>query len=208
MIDFAQKIKQKISEGLPGERFQLQMAPETRYAENIIFAPEKAKLSAVLILVFEEEGEKKLVLIKRNDDGQPHSGQVAFPGGRFEEKDKSLINTALREAQEEVGVSVSLENVLGELTPLYIPVSNFKVQPVVAFCKNSPKFLPDHSEVAYIIKVKLSDLLNAEVCKKQIEAYDKKFNIAYFNLENEHVWGATSMILNEFRQILNKIQKS
>ncbi len=208
MIKFIKDIEKNLKKELPGEQSQIKMSPEIRYAENISSSEKGARESAVMILVFGDndmyDKDLQIVLIKRNDDGQPHSGQIAFPGGKYEDKDKNLINTAKRETYEEVGVLSEKITVLGKLTPLYIPVSNFNVCPIVAYSPENLEFTPDHSEVAYIIKVKISDLLNAKIHKKKIKRYGKEFVIPYFDFNNEHVWGATAMILNEFRDILNK----
>jgi len=208
MKKFIKNIKKSLESELPGDNSHQKMSPETRYAENISFAGKKAKESAVLILIYGDRSlsinELQIVLIKRNDDGQPHSGQIAFPGGRYEDRDKELINTAIREAEEEIGISKGKINILGKLTSLYIPVSNFNVCPVVAYCSDNLEFKPNHSEVEYIIKVKISDLINAKIHKKKINRYDNEFVIPYFDFDNEHVWGATAMILSEFRDIITK----
>ena len=211
MNDFIKNIKTALEGGLPGEKLQQKLSPETRYAENISFAGKTAKESAVMILIFGDKPlskkELQIVLIKRNDDGQPHSGQISFPGGRYEDKDNDLITTAIREAEEEVGISGEKITILGKLTPLYIPVSNFNVCPVVVYSSENVEFKPNNSEVAYIIKVKISDLIEAPIYKKKIKRYGKEFVIPYFNFNNEHVWGATAMILSEFRDIITKYHR-
>ncbi len=96
-----------------------------------------------------------------------HSGQVAFPGGRYEKTDENLIRTALREAQEEIGLRLNDVKVLGILTELFIPASNFYVLPVVATIPYRPDFYPDPREVEDIFEIKLKDISDASIYRNQ-----------------------------------------
>lgn len=143
------------------------------------------------------------VLIERNIYKGVHSGQISLPGGKYEKSDINLIATALREAEEEIGINSTKVEVLGKLTPLYVPVSNFQIMPIVGFVSSEPNFKPDPIEVNALIEVKLSDLFDP--AKSKVEnLFRDNYNIVspYFEVGKHHVWGATAMILSEFREVL------
>jgi 8-oxo-dGTP pyrophosphatase MutT (NUDIX family) len=164
----------------------------------------------VLSLLFPHNGELQLLLMKRTEDGRAHSGQVSFPGGRQDPTDADLRATALREAQEEVGIMSSEVDILGQLTTLYIPVSNFQVYPFVAFSASRPEYNLSHSEVASIIEVPLTEFLKEE---RKVETVvtspaDPTFirKVSAYQLEDGSIiWGATAMILSELEVILSEI---
>lgn len=202
------KLRETLKGDLPGETAQYLMAPEMRgkakdYGDANLFKP-----SAVLILLCEDEtNELYFPLTQRFAYDGIHSGQVSLPGGKADPSDKDLRATALRECEEEIGVKENIE-VLGNLSTLYIPVSNFIVQPVVAYC-NAPKVLmiPDVREVKHIAKFYLKDLLNESIVKQDdINLYGGgKIKAPYFETEGLKVWGATAMILSELKVILKTI---
>src|SRR5690606_7847625 len=136
-------IRQTLSNGsLPGEAAHLKMSPSLRVRTSEVakqpgFNP---KQSAVIILLYPENDIWYNVLIKRPEYKGTHSGQIAFPGGRFEENDVTFDITALRECEEEIGVSRELITVLGKLTEIYIPPSNFMVHPYIGYCEEKPVF--------------------------------------------------------------------
>ena len=202
-----QKIKQQLQKPLPGKQTQYLMAPKHRYALNTAAPPEDAKKSAVLLLIFPYKNESSIVFIKRNNDAKYHRGQIAFPGGTYEETDKTLINTVLREVNEEIGVEKNLITIIGKLTPLYIPVSNFFVQPFVGVLNTTPTFIPQESEVQKIIKVSIEELFKPEnKATKILNKYNAQFEAPYYNANGEHIWGATAMILSEFEHLIKKLK--
>src|ERR1051326_8062163 len=154
---FTKKLFLEISKDLPGFSAQQLMAPLGRkppieyLKENIT-----PKNSAVLILIYPDENtfSPKLILIERADhEGRTHSGQIAFPGGRFEENtDKDFMETALRETEEEIGIKRNLISIVGALTPLYIPVSNYMVHPFVGKAEIKPTFIIHDREVKGILE--------------------------------------------------------
>ena len=178
--------------------------PGTRYEFDKLSNPRK---SGVLIMLFEDEkGEVRFPLMERPSYGGVHSGQVSLPGGRLEKQDNSLIDTALRETAEEIGVT-GVE-VVGELSQLYIPPSNFLVTPVVGYYQGMPVFRKEPREVEEIFTVGLDELLDESRLKHtDLEVRGQVFrNIPYFDFADRIVWGATAMILCEFAELLQHDQ--
>jgi 8-oxo-dGTP pyrophosphatase MutT (NUDIX family) len=150
--------------------------------------------------------EMHLVLIKRNIDKGPHSGQVSFPGGAWEADDLSLEHTAIRETREEIGIQGEME-ILGALTPLHIPVSNFLVSPFVAWIDQHPVFHPEPSEVQYVIEVSLRQLMDPGVLDSEVLHHrGRPVETPFYRVGQEKVWGATAMILGEFLQLASRQQ--
>jgi len=184
------------------------MAPEhrlpsadwERYYDN-------AKLGGVLILFYPFQKSIHTVLIQRPTYKGVHSGQVAFPGGQREPGDKDMLETALREAFEEVGVPKKEVNVVGELTKLYVPPSNFLITPVVGFSENRPDFVIDKNEVVEIIEPAVTELLNEKIVgTKSIKVMqDISIEAPYYDIQGRVVWGATAMIISELNEILKRL---
>jgi 8-oxo-dGTP pyrophosphatase MutT (NUDIX family) len=194
-----------LSQPLPGRVAQERMMG--RVVSMPIKVPDNARPSAVLCLLFPVEDELNMLLMKRREDKTAHSGQVSFPGGSYEQTDTDLRATALREAQEEVGITSSEVDILGALTPLYIPVSNFNVYPYVGYARQRPVYNLSHSEVSYTIEVPLSDLLCADrktVTKVTSPAVpDVIRQVKAYKLEDGTIiWGATAMIISELEAVL------
>ena len=148
----------------------------------------------------------KFLLILRNTYPGVHSNQIGFPGGRAEPYDGGFKATALREMHEEVGVMPDSVQVIRSLTQLYIPPSNFEVFPFMGLIDKTPQFQPDTTEVEAIVEVGLSDLLDPECKTTQCitTSYARNVEVPVFDLEGHVVWGATAMMLNEIREILEK----
>lgn len=165
------------------------------------------KPGAVMILLYQDEGIIKFPLIKRPEYSGAHSGQVSFPGGKAE-YGEDAIQTALRECEEEIGVNQDQLTVLGKLSDFFVIPSNFLVTPIIASIPHKPSFVPDPFEVSHIIEARVSDLAaDHPVKRKEILAAGKYRMMApHFEIENEIVWGATAMMLNEFRVILKEIE--
>jgi 8-oxo-dGTP pyrophosphatase MutT (NUDIX family) len=164
------------------------------------------KPGGVIILLYEDAGSIKFPLIKRQEYAGAHSGQISFPGGKSD-PGENAIETALRECEEEIGVDRNQLSVIGQLSDFFVMPSNFMVTPVVATIDHKPVFKPDAYEVARILEGDLSLLLQPDAMKqKEILAAGKYKMIApHFEIDGEIVWGATAMMLNEFRLILNEI---
>jgi len=165
------------------------------------------KPGSVLILLYEENGQIRFPLIKRPEYLGTHSGQVSLPGGKAD-PNETPIDTALREGEEEVGVDRLAVKVLGRLSDFFVIPSNFMVTPVVGVVRN-PVFTPDPYEVSKILYGSLDDLLRQDAIReKQILAAGQYHLIApHFEIEGEIVWGATAMMLNEFRMVLQELNE-
>ena len=192
-----------LSQSLPGQTVQFQMAPSFRPNFPDKLNPTQA---GVMLLLYSNPVELNLVFIKRAEYPGAHSGQISFPGGKYESIDLNLVSTALRETEEEIGIHASEIKVLGALTSLYIPASEFEVYPIVGFLPDKPIFNIDEGEVQYIIEVNVTYLLNPAIKSIKPFANDRyQGHIPYFNIEGNEVWGATAMILNEFLEIVKMI---
>jgi 8-oxo-dGTP pyrophosphatase MutT (NUDIX family) len=172
----------------------------------IFEAPPTARKAAVMMLIFPKNGEWHIVLTKRTGNANdPHSHQMSFPGGSVEPSDADLSQTALRETQEEIGVAPSTIRLIGAMTDVYIPVSNFHVQPFLAWTDGVPQYKRQETEVKEIIEAPFSVLRNEANWKVKdmriSEQYDLK-NVPYFDIFGNAVWGATAMMLAEFLEIL------
>jgi 8-oxo-dGTP pyrophosphatase MutT (NUDIX family) len=160
----------------------------------------------VVILLYEEEGVLKFPLTKRPDYLGTHGGQISLPGGKAE-PGETPIETALREAEEEIGVPRHAIEVLGTLTEFFVIPSNFMVTPVVGFLRQTPFFTPDPKEVVKIIHGSVEELLKPDAVKvKEIMAARMfPMQAPHFEIEGEVVWGATAMMLNELRVVLREL---
>ncbi len=205
--EFERRIVKVTKMELPGEAAQFKMAPIERLQELKREAREKntAKRAGVMSLFYpSESNETHLILILRKTYKGVHSAQVGFPGGKLEENDESIQDAALRETEEEVGVSRETISVLKKLTEIYIPPSNFFVQPFLGITTQSPKFIAQEEEVEALIEVSLYDFMNNQNITNQIltTSYAKSIEVPAFNLNGHIVWGATAMMLNEVREML------
>ena len=157
-----------------------------------------------MMLFYPKNDETHLVLIVRNAYNGVHSSQIAFPGGKYEISDVNFEETALRETEEEVGVSSEKIEIVKHFTPMYIPPSNFLVHPFLGIAKEELSFFPDIREVADIIELPLSVFLNDEIIIETTlsTSYAANVLVPAFNIQNHIVWGATAMILSELREVL------
>lgn len=209
MVDFfIQQLKKRLKEALPGVEAHAHMAPLHRKEER--FKPsalKNARQGAVLLLLYPHQKRLYLPLMQRPEYEGHHSGQISFPGGKMEMEDPDKIHTALREANEEMGIIPEQVELLGVLSELYIPPSNYLVLPVVGWVKERPQFIPDPVEVAQIIEAPLDLLLDNKAIQHTYQnlASGMRVKIPYFNVEEQVVWGATAMILSEFLAVVREL---
>ncbi len=206
--EFTYRLRTRLASPLPGKDAQIRMAPTPvsprRFEED---PTNPAKPSGVLILLYPFNGEIHLPLMKRPTYQGAHSGQISFPGGKFEERDTNLVDTALRETEEEIGVDRNEIEVVGQLSELFIIASNFKVTPSIGVIGYKPDFIPDPHEVAGVLTVSFSDLNDLK--KRGVEKMTFRNNIVinspYYNVRGNIVWGATAMMLSELLEVINPI---
>jgi 8-oxo-dGTP pyrophosphatase MutT (NUDIX family) len=206
MNSFPAKLKAELQKELPGTEVQWQMASSDRMLKNFPREPCKnARIAAVLILLYSEAGSVYTVFMQRPDYDGVHGGQISFPGGKKEPFDKDIIHTALREANEETGADTSKTEILGTLTPLFIPVSNMIVTPVVAWTKKKPVFNYRPEEVVFLFDASLERLLDSSIVKtKPFKIRDEMIDVKYFDYDGHVIWGATAMMLHELLTIIKK----
>ena len=164
------------------------------------------KPGGVIILLYEENGKIKFPLTKRPEYTGAHSGQVSLPGGKAD-PGEDAVATALRECEEEIGINRNDINVIGKLSDFFVMPSNFMVTPVVAAMDTTVGFKPDTREVVRILSADLEEILkdNAMKQKEILAAGRFRMNAPHFVIEEEVVWGATAMMINEFRMILREM---
>jgi len=207
LISLSEKLSIRLTQSLPGS-----VAHEPMRATPV--GPIRPKFEhklppkpgSVLILLYEDEGKIKFPLTKRPEYLGAHAGQISLPGGKAE-AGENYIQTALREGEEEIGVHSGELKVIGRLSDFFVIPSNFMIVPVVACSLTKPKFVPQESEVVKILEGSLDDLVRDDAIQtKEILAAKMYPMLApHFLIENEIVWGATAMMLNEFRIIVREV---
>lgn len=201
-----QKLQDRMQRQLPGKEAQYRMAHAVRRADAPV--PDHARKAGVLAMFYPNiRDEWNLALIERVTlhSNDRHGGQISFPGGGYEEKDQTLLQTALRETREEIGVDTSQVEVLGPLTELYIPVSNYLVHPFVGILPFTPVFSPQWDEVAAVVEAPLGDFLNPssrQMTDLRLSQHIVLKDVPYFNIAGKVIWGATAMMLNELLTLL------
>ncbi|MBP8793526.1 MAG: CoA pyrophosphatase [Lutibacter sp.] len=206
--DFKNNINQLSNFEIGGIDTQFKLAPKIRskYTDEFVLA-KNPKTAAVLALFYPNEyGKTYFLLTKRAQYKGTHSSQISFPGGKFEENDKNLQYTALRETYEEVGIHQSEIHVFKQMTNVYIPPSNFLVTPFLGILNTVPTFTKNH-EVADIINVLVSEFLCNDVISSEniITSNAEEMIVPCYKLNNYTVWGATAMMLSEIRELIEKL---
>lgn len=208
--EFKDRIVKIAKMELPGEIVQHKMAPIERIQElkNQAKLKKTARKAGVMALFYPNvEGETYLILILRKTYKGVHSAQVGFPGGKTEPEDSGIEQTALRETEEEVGVPQHAISVIRELTEIFIPPSNFFVQPFIGITEDTPVFIPQEEEVEALIEVPLQHFMDDSVLitKRITTSYAVDIEVPAYLLNDHVVWGATAMMLNEVREMLKKV---
>lgn len=203
-IDYIQRA---LNNPLPGVSGQEKMAPRpSTGVTNRWIIPDYCREAGVLLLLYpraDQLQELHLVFTRRPDYLSSHKGQISFPGGRREDGE-ALEVTAIRETQEELGVRPDTIKIIGKLSTLYTPPSNFCIYPFVAFSQTRPAFQPNHVEVAELIEAPFSLLLDPAIRKEETWSFENfgERQIPFFDIFGHKVWGATAMILSEFLMLL------
>jgi 8-oxo-dGTP pyrophosphatase MutT (NUDIX family) len=203
-------LKLALSSNLPGAESQLKLAPVGR--SLTIKKNDNVRHAATMLAIYQKENSWFGIFIKRS--GHPldkHKGQISFPGGSLDE-DEGSFEAAVREAHEEVGIEPEQITFLGKLSPLYIPVSNFQVEPYVGLVDiDKLKLIPQESEVESILHFNLSQFSGEEKILKKDITTSSGFtinNVPHYFIEGHVVWGATAMMMSEFIDIFDSVSKS
>ena len=197
-------LRARLARPLPGHTAHAEMAPFPARAtvETLSTDLNEGRPAATLVLLYPDaRGDATLVLTVRTDALRDHAGQVSLPGGSLEPGETPEA-AARREAFEEVGVAPEAIDVLGRLTPLYIPPSKFSVWPVVASTDERPPFVAQEAEVAAVVEVAVRDVVDPARRRSAMrDAPLGRFDVPYFDLAGLEVWGATAMMLAEFAAV-------
>ena len=205
------KLKNNLEKDLPGIKSWKRMAVKSEEGESIeseslekyarILSKEKLismKKAAVLLALFKKGTEWYFPLIRRPMHERNHPGQIALPGGA-KEKDEKLDYTAIREAFEEVGIEAQSVEIIGQLTPLPVPVSGYLIYPFIGILKKEPKWILNESEVDELIITKVSELIDEDNYYSETwQLHGKNVEVPHFRINNKIIWGATASVLNEF----------
>tara|TARA_B100000029_G_scaffold208760_2_gene206615 strand:+ start:4095 stop:4718 length:624 start_codon:yes stop_codon:yes gene_type:complete len=205
-VNFIQSITTRLNQPLPGKDAQRQMMVTPRIPFPKIDLNKKGIPASVLILLFPKNDDWYFYLTKRTDTVDHHKGQISLPGGVVE-NGETLEHAALRETHEEIGVNPEKIQLIGSLTSFYIPVSGFELFPFIGWIESEPETAIYDKEVERIFSASITDFMLDKTQKSKKDTLRGfPVNIPYFDLGGEMVWGATSMILAEFKKVLEELQ--
>lgn len=206
--EFIKQFESEIRNNLPGELAHYSMLPAHRkLSSKALEEATNIRESAVALVLYPHEETIHCLLTQRPEYEGNHSGQVSFPGGKKDSSDVSLEETARRECYEEIGIPVTEGIMLGQLTEVYIPVSNFLVKPFVFFHYDLPDLSPDKREVVEILSFSIFDLKKEEIISEMdilLPNSNTFKKVPYFNLADKKVWGATALVLSELKEVLKR----
>ncbi len=204
LSEIVPKLETRLKFDLPGFDSHLKMAPIYKGTQFRNFKPSKdAKNSAVLLLMMPSNNGFEILFTLRSEKLNSHSGQISFPGGRQDEGE-SIIETALRETKEEVGINSEKINVIGNLSPLLVPPSNSLITPIVAFSDKITDFILSENEVQEVFTIEFNKFLSSEYFFKETKNINGlDVEVPYWNIHPKtKLWGATAIIMQEFIDIV------
>ena len=194
---------------LPATHAHAKMAPSNRLdlIKAIDFSKVTPKQAAVLMLFYPKASQTHLALILRTSYNGVHSSQIAFPGGKVEDFDVDLRETALRETHEEIGVNPNHVNVIRAFTEVYIPPSNFMVYPYLGYSESELEFILQEDEVAGLVEFPFADFMNDKIIVNTTmkTSYAGSIEVPGFQVREHFVWGATAMMLSELKETLKLV---
>lgn len=204
MTSFQHFLKQRLTQSLPGKNAQRKLAPhpenDLRNPKNYEPANDDFRNSSVLIPIIQWKDELEIVLTLRTQSIN-HGGQLSFPGGG-KEGDETIVETALREAQEEIGLHPGRVEIAGQLTPLYVGHSDNMVTPVVAFLKEEQSFTANPNEVDEILTVPISELVTEQnLIEENWDLRGAPYRVPFWNIHRVPLWGATAMMMSELVEL-------
>lgn len=201
---FIERFRTNYNKGLPGKKGQHKMKPYVGLDKKLDFPVNRnARKGAVLALLYPKENIPHIALMQRPLYDGVHGGQISFPGGKIEIEDKSPLNAALREANEEVGVIPHTVNAIGPITEVFVLASNFLVYPFMAYSEERPDFVIDRREVESLMEIPFHDFLEPSIIKEKKIRSKAGFdlNAPYFDIDGKVLWGATAMMISEIIEI-------
>ena len=203
-MQFVANLREALDQPLPGTDAQSRLAPQPRGKPSGC-TPQSA---AVLILLYPHRGSLHLPLTRRTETVATHRGQISLPGGA-QEGEEPLVETALRETEEELGVHSTVVKVLGQLTPLYTGGSGFLITPVVGWTPARPDFRLDPHEVAELMEIPLTLLYSPTLLRQETWTLNgQQTLVPLYRLGPEiAIWGATAMILSEFLAVVDSLDR-
>lgn len=202
---FIENLIKKLKLDLPGPRAHKKMFIKTKINRIDDYSKNKIRVAAVLILLYPYKKDWYFFLTKRSNNVGHHKGQISLPGGVVE-KNESYQYTSIRETHEEIGISMNEINIIGNLSSLHVPVSNFQIFPFIGYLDRKPDTTLNLNEVKEIFSVPINQLMSDKSLKTQEKLFSNEFlTVPYFSLCNEMVWGATSAILSEFKSTIKDI---
>lgn len=207
--DFVKYIPKIEKETLLSTDAHAKMAPLERisFLKEENYLDKNPRRAAVLMLFYPKNQITHLALIVRNSYPGVHSSQIGFPGGKVEEEDANLEETALRETHEEIGIHPNKIQIIKPFSEIYIPPSNFLVAPFMGISNEELSFVPDLDEVKRVLEFSIADFLDENTITKvtMSTSYATDIEVPAFMVDKYVVWGATAMMMSELKETIKAV---